>query len=64
MVMVQASFFVGPMLGGVALATAGYGALFAGCAAVSLAGVGLMLGLPKSANQRANQGGNKGVDIA
>ncbi len=46
MVMVQASFFVGPMAGGVVLAVSGYAALFAGCALVSLASAALLSMMP------------------
>lgn len=41
MVMVQAGFFVGPMLGGIALAGSGYAALFAACSAAT--GIGILL---------------------
>ncbi|MBS1187733.1 MAG: major facilitator superfamily 1 [Burkholderiaceae bacterium] len=46
MVMVQASFFVGPMAGGIALAASGYAALFAGCALVSLVSAVLLSIMP------------------
>ena len=51
MVMVQASFFVGPMAGGVVLAVSGYAALFTGCALVSMLGALLLLWMPKD-NQK------------
>lgn len=41
MVMVQAGFFVGPMLGGIALAASGYAAIFGACSAAT--GVGIFL---------------------
>lgn len=41
MVMVQAGFFIGPMLGGIALTFSGYSALFAACSAAT--GIGILI---------------------
>jgi len=43
MVMGQAGFFVGPMLGGVALAVSGYAAIFAVCGVATLTGILLLM---------------------
>lgn len=42
MVMVQAGFFVGPMLGGIALAVSGYAAIFAACGIATIIGILLL----------------------
>lgn len=54
-VMMQAGFFLGPLLGGWLLSLSGYGALFTGLAAASFAALILMVPVNRLAQQRKAQ---------